>query len=223
MFAQLDATSALLKRNPYSLISQEFPNSPKSILVKGIPLTGIDSALANREVDLVVRLYSGKSDRDWTKLGIERGSTTASGIININAAGKGERPAIGGDYASDWQVNRDPILASAETFLPFASAYSLKGAELLNELPEHSAKKIRMLCSDGYFTQAFLDQLRQAAQSVGTEIEFVMVPSKEWFASFEDPKAHEKGGLSARDLCRVRALPSGAASLPDWTVCHASH
>ena len=191
--ASQDAKSVLLKRNPHSLISQRFPNSPKAILVKGIPLTGIDQALADHEIDLVVRLYSGQSERNWSQFDIQRRSTTASGIINLNGAGKGPYPAIGRDLMEAiWKINRDPILAPAETFLPFAASYGLKDQELLSELPEHSAKKIRLLCSQGYFTQPFLDQLQKAARSVGTEFEYVFLPSSQWFAAFDDPKAGDK-------------------------------
>jgi hypothetical protein len=106
---------------------------------------------------------------------------------------KGPYPAVGRDLLEAiWKINHDPTLTSAKTFLPFAASYGLQGSELLNELPEHSAKKIRLLCSEGYFTKPFLDQLQTAAQSVGTTFEYVFLPSKAWFAAFDDPKAGEK-------------------------------
>ncbi len=192
--ASHDENSALLKRNEHSLISQWFPNSPRSIRIKKVALSDIDNALLNRDVDLVVRLYSGARDVDWKKNGIERRTTTASGIVHLYGMGKAEHPPIGKDFINAaWKINRDPVLASAESFLPFATAsYGLRSSELTQELPEHTAKKLKVFCPEGYFTKSLLDQLQQAARSVGTEIEYVFAPSSDWFASIDDPRAHEK-------------------------------
>ena len=191
--ASIDKESALLKRNPYSLISQQFPDSPRSIRVKRIPPAQADEALLKHELDLVVRLHSGQSDLDWVKQGIHTRSTTTSGIVHLFGLGKAERPPVGRDFIEAvWKSNQDPVLSAADSFLPFAANYGLKKSELLSELPEHTAKKLRFFCPEAFFTQALLNQIKEAGRSVGTEIEFYFGPFSEWFAAIDDPKATAK-------------------------------
>jgi len=108
--------------------------------------------------------------------------------------GKTQHPLVGRDFMdAAWKTNKDTVLTPAESYLPFSSAtYALLPGELLNELPDHTAKKLRIFCPEGYFTRPLLDQLQQAARSVGSEIEYSFAPSPEWFASADDPNANEK-------------------------------
>lgn len=191
--ASFDENSALLKRNEYSPISKQFSNSPRAIRVKRVPLAKIDDALKNREIDLAIRLHNALGEQDWKKSGIETRSTTPSGIVHFFGLNSKTRPSIGRDFVeAAWSLNQDPVLTPAKSFLPFETNYGLKDGELLASLPATTARKIRVFCPEGYFTQAFLDQLQRVAHSVGSEIEYHFAPSPDWFKAFEDPKSGEK-------------------------------
>ena len=191
--ANTDDNSVLLKRNGYSLINQQFPNSPRSIRIKGISAAGIENALLKKDLDLAIRLHSGQSELDWGKHEIQTRSTTTSGIVHLFGLGKSNRAPIGQDFVkAAWKQNQDPALSTAESFLPFATNYGLHGSELLAELPPHTAKKLRFLCPEGFFKKSLLDQLQSAARNVGTEIEYSFAPFAQWFAMIDDPKANEK-------------------------------
>jgi hypothetical protein len=184
---------ALLKRNEYSPISKQFPNSPRAIRIKPIPLSGLEDALINRDVDLAVRLHNALGGRDWKKYGIETRSTTASGMVYFFGLAPQDRPAIGRDFVETaWKINEDPVLTPAKSYLPFDTGYGLKGDELIEQLPLATAKKLKIFCPNGFYSKAFLDQLQRAAHAVGSELEFHFAPAPEWFAAFADPKAAEK-------------------------------
>lgn len=185
--------SALLIRNEYSPISAEFKNSPRSIRLKRMPLAQTDSALIEKNVDLVIRPYRPLGEKDWQSLGIKSYSTTKSSIIYLFGLGAGARPQVGADFIKElWQGNQDPVLSNSDSFLPFVSSYGLKAGELLSELPKTTATKLRLLTPEGYFTEAFLNQIKAAALKVGTTLEINFAKAPEFFAAFDDPKITEK-------------------------------
>ncbi|MEK6773499.1 MAG: ABC transporter substrate-binding protein [Bdellovibrionota bacterium] len=184
---------ALLKRNEFSPISQKFMNSPRIIKIKRIPNTDLTKAMMSKDVDLLIKQYSPYSETDWEKSGVKTAATTPSSIIYLFGLGNKTRVDVGQDLLQAfWKSNIDKIITPAETFLPFAADYSLSKSEFLGELPAKSARKIRILCPDGFFSQKFLDQFKTAALSLGTEIEFSMAGMKEFFEAFGDLKATEK-------------------------------
>lgn len=192
-FAAHDDTQALLKRNERSLVSQEFPNSPRALRLKTTSLPNLDQALTNRDVDLAIRPYRPFGEREWEKDGIQVHSTTPSTMIYFYGTGTRERLPIGQDFIkAAWAMNHDPMITPADTYLPFAKDYGLSRGEFLSSLPEHTAPKLRILCPDGFFSNAFLNQLKAVARSVGTEIEFNPAPQAEWYKAFHDPAASEK-------------------------------
>ena len=184
---------AILKRNEFSPISQKFINSPRSIKIKRIPTADLNKAMISQDVDLIIKQYSPYSEADWEKLGIKAAATTPSSIIYLFGLGNQARVDIGQDLIQAfWKSNTDKVIIPADTFLPFAKDYSLNRTEFLHELPAKSAKKIRILCPDGFFSQKFLDQFKASALSVGTDVEFSMAGMKEFFETFGDLKATEK-------------------------------
>ncbi len=184
---------ALLKRNEFSPISKKFTNSPRAIKIKRIPTADLTKAMTTQDVDLVIKQYSPYSEADWEKSGIKTAATTPSSIIYLFGLGNKSRVDVGQDLLQAfWKSNTDKVITPAETFLPFAADYSLNKAEFLGELPATSAKKIRILCPDGFFSQKFLDQFKAAALSVGTDVKFSMAGMKEFFETFGDLKATEK-------------------------------
>ena len=45
---------------------------------------------------------------------------------------------------------------------------------------------------EGFFSDGLIDLIKSAGLSVQADLQFTFVPSKEWFAAFEDPKTKEK-------------------------------
>ena len=186
-------TSALLKRNEYSPLSREFPESPRTIRLLPVPLSGIDQALTDRQVDLIVRSYRPLGEPDWAARGVEYLATTPSKIIYLSGTGRGDRSPVGRDFVEGaWSENRDSGLTSADSFLPFAKTYGLSKQEFLTELPNATAKKLHLLCPNDFYYPGFLAQLQAIGRKVGTEIEYTFLPSKEWFKAFDDPSISDK-------------------------------
>ncbi len=184
---------ALLKRNSHSPISEKFPNSPRAIRIKRVPFADLNRAVLNKELDLVIKLYSPLGEPDWKKNGIDVTATTASSIIYLFGLGVGDRAPIGKDFIEAlWTMNTDKMISAGETFLPFANKYSLTRDEFLAAIPSRTNQKLRILCPDGFFSQNFLDQVSRSAQSVGTEIQYHFVDSNDFFKAFNDPKSSEK-------------------------------
>lgn len=185
--------SALLKRNEYSALSREFPNSPRSIRIVKVPLSGLNQALVDQKVDLAVRSYRPFAEENWRDKKIGVRSTTPSTIIYLYGTGLKSRKPLGRDFLeAAWAGNRDQGIIPADTYLPFAQNYGLKRDEFLSELPAKTAPKLRVLCPDGFFSGAFLEQLQTAARNAGSEIEYTLSGPAEWFAAFEDEKSAEK-------------------------------
>jgi hypothetical protein len=188
-------TFALLRRNEYSPVSKMFPDSPRSIRFQKIPLPEADNALLRGDVDLIVRGYSPLSERNWKEDGVEMHTTTSSIMIYLYGLGKdaSKRKNVGQDLLEAvWRLNKDRVISPADTFLPFGQSYNLTRQEYLSQLPEKTAGRLRLLCIDGLFPKAFLDQLQAAAKTIGTDLEYVYVPRQKWFAAFDDPSASEK-------------------------------
>lgn len=192
-FSNQDGVSALLERNEQSPVSAKFPDSPRSIRLFTIPAAKVNQALIDRTVDLVIRPYSPLGEPEWTQHGIEVHSTTSSNIFYLFGLGTGDRPAMGRDFIEAlWSTNQDSKIVPAETFLPFSKQFGLSRAEFIASLPEHSAKKIRIFCPEGFFSESFLTQIKSAAVKTGIEIEFSFAPAAEWFKAFNDPESKKK-------------------------------
>jgi hypothetical protein len=185
--------SALLKRNPNSILSQQFPNSPKAIRLQIIPLGKLDASVLQNEVDVVLKFRKALGEREWKKDDIGVHTSSKATIIYLFGLGTGKRPPVGRDFISAlWRQQHDTDLASADTFLPFTQKHGLTSNEFLGELPEKTNPKLRILCPDGFFAEAFLNLLKDTARTVGSEIDFHFASAAEFFSTFNDPKATEK-------------------------------
>lgn len=187
------AETALLKRNESSLVSKNFPDSPRSIRLVPTPLTELDNALLGHKVNLVIKQYSPLGETDWEKQKLKARATSPSSIIHFYGAGQNDHPAIGQDLLQAlWAINRDPVIIPADTFLPFSIKYGLTREEFLHALPKKSAPKLRVLSPIGSFSNLFLEQIKAAGKSVGIDIQITPVSPDDFFAAFSDPKLHER-------------------------------
>lgn len=184
---------AVLKRNEFSPITRKFPNSPRLIRLIRIPMAGLDDAMMRGDVDLVVRSYRPMGEPNWQEANVEVKASTPSTVIYLHGLGTGERPAIGKDLVEGlWKARTDKTLSDAGTFLPFKGPYDLSRDQFLAALPAKTAGHIKILCPEGFFSEAFLSQIRDVGAPVGAKIEFFFAPAKEWLATFDDPTASSR-------------------------------
>ena len=184
-----DEDSALLKRNEENQISKEFPNSPRSIRIKRVPVSKMDYASINKDIDLAIKMHTPLGERDWRKDGLGVYATTPSSIIYFFGLGQKDRPAVGADLLQAlWKNNKDSVLSSSASFLPYSSVYGLSEREFLKALGPKTAKKLRVLYPEGFFPAAFLEQIQKAAQSIGSEIVFSPLAAKDFMAAFTSEK-----------------------------------
>jgi hypothetical protein len=182
-----------LNRNEYSPISEKFTYSPRSIVVRKIPLSGVDQALTDGSVDLVVRSYRPLGEPDWRKRNVNERLSTASTIFYLHGTGTGGRLPVGRRFIeAAWAGNGDQIIEPAKSFLPFTSDYGLKADEFLSQLPAESAAKIRILCLESYFSEGFLAQLQKAAHQADSELLYSFAKPAEYVAAIDDPRSAEK-------------------------------
>jgi hypothetical protein len=184
---------ARLRRNPNSILSQNFPNAPRAIRLQMIPSAKLDESVLQNDVDVVLKFRKALGEREWSKSDIGVHTSAKATIIYLFGLGVGSRPPVGRDFISAlWRQQHDADLAPAETFLPFTQKYGLTSNEFLSELPEKTNSKLRILCPDGFFADAFLSLLKDTARAVGSEIEFHYATQTEFFSAFNDPKVSEK-------------------------------
>ncbi|HMN68521.1 MAG TPA: ABC transporter substrate-binding protein [Bdellovibrionales bacterium] len=189
----IEAESALLLRNPHAVLSQKFPESPKSIRLVKVALPALNQALKDKKVDLAVRSYRPFGEESWSVHGVSVRSTTPSTIIYLYGTGTKSHKPVGRDFIeSAWQNNKDERITPADTYLPFANKYGLTKEQFLKELPEKTAPVLRILAPEGFFAKEFLEQLQVAANDVGTTLKFHFGGPAEWFGAFRDESASEK-------------------------------
>lgn len=192
-FVKIENDSALLQRNIHSPISHKFPEAPLSIRLFLIPAAKLNQSLTEGKIDLTIRPYTPRGEPEWSKTDIKTQASTMANMFYLYGLGSGDRPAIGRDFVEAlWSANPDDKITAAESFLPFAKKFGLRRDEFLEQLPEKSARTVRIFCPEGFFAEAFLTQIKNAATSVGMNIEFSFAPAMEWFKAFEDPNAAEK-------------------------------
>ncbi len=191
--SQVDANEALLMKNKYSTMSEEFPSSPKVIRIKRIPLAETDQALASAQVDLVIRSHRPFADQPQDR-SVRTHLTPRSTILHFFGTGKtANRAAIGQDLIqSIWQIKEGENLVSAETFLPFAKNYGLERKEFLAELPEKSDKNIKVVAPRGFLTANFKNRILEAAKKVGVQLDLEEIDPAVWINLSSDEKASEK-------------------------------
>lgn len=185
-----DKGSALLKRNTYSPLLAQFPQAPDSIRLKVVPRASMDEAVANGQLDVAIRDYKPFAEKSASTSAVESEATSPMTMIYLFGVGPKPRSALGSDFLDDlWQSNLDPVLRPAETFLPFQGKASLSKAEFIGEMPKRSAKRIRILCLEGFFSKRFLNRIAATGRRVGINVEFVYANREDWFKAFEDESA----------------------------------
>lgn len=183
----------LLERNEQSQISKKFPNSPRKIELITIPLADAEKAMLQGELDLVLRSHNPFGEPDLFKTNISVHKTAPATIIYFHSVHHDKTmKLIGQDFMNALWGQRADEAIPAETFLPFASKYSLSKGEFLSHLPQKSAKLIRIGKPWNFYSDAFIQRLSDSAKQIGVDLQIVDMTPAEWSAAFEDPKVSSK-------------------------------
>jgi len=186
-------SEAVLKRNENSPVIQSHPNAPLQLRLLTMPLSQVENAFADKKLDLAIKMYSPMTKNSWAAKSIATSYTMPSSIIYLFGTGTGDRAPIGKDLMTAlWGNIPDPKLSSTETFLPFTASYGLDRKQYLAELPDKTAKTLRVMVPAGFFAPEFLEHIASQSKSVGTSIQFLPTAQAEFFATFSDPTANQK-------------------------------
>lgn len=182
----------VVERNENSLISQKFSQSPKKIELLSLPIGDAEKLLQEGKIDIVLRSHNPfgeKQVNDHVKIY----KTAPSTIIYFHSIHNDKSiQMIGQDFIKAlWAKNADEAIP-AETFLPFATAYSLKKDDFLNQLPTRSKQTIRIGKPWSFYSDSFISLLVQTAKEIDVNLEMVELTPKEWAEAFEDKNADKK-------------------------------
>lgn len=188
-------TGFFLKRNEQSLISKNFPNSPRKIVIPIYkPSLEADDRIANGDLDLLIRSHRPFGEKNWESFDVEVQSSSPSTLIFLHGTNPNESAVkIGRDLLTAiWERNQIKDLIPATTFLPFDESYRLEETVFLNELSPATSPYIRIAVPHTYFASGFLDFLKESAKSIGTEIEYIVLNPYDYFKALQDREAHLK-------------------------------
>lgn len=184
----------LIERNENSLVSQKFPNSPKKIELISMPIIDAENELRNGSgIDLVLRSHNPFAEKNGGVNKIQAHKTAPCVIVYFYSVHHNQSiKLVGQDFMRElWKKQADEAIA-ADTFLPFASNYSLKTDEYLMELPAKSAKTIRIAKPWNYYSDDFIQLLIDTAKNIDVDLKIVEMSSTEWLDAFKNPKASQK-------------------------------
>lgn len=170
----------VLERNPFSLIQNHFPKSPKTILVKSMERDELEDAVAGGTQDVFIGDYIPFNLHDWEKIGKGVHFTTPSSIIYFYGLNSDKK--IGRDLLKKLAEIPDTRISKASTFLPFAPQMALSEAEVNEALPEKTSRKIRVAVPGFYLRDQTIDFIAGAAKDLGIDLELVKVPKAELMA-----------------------------------------
>lgn len=188
---QLDS-GFLIERNDYSLISQKFSKSPKSIELLSIPIGEAEKLLKDKKIDLVLRSHNPFGEIELQD-NFKVYKTAPSTIIYFHSVHNNKSvQIIGQDFMNAlWKYKTDEAIP-ADTFLPFAAAYSINRKDFLKQMPEKSQKTVRIGKPWTFYSEKFINLLEATANEIGSKLEIIDLTPKDWSEAFEDKEAHKK-------------------------------
>lgn len=186
---KIDETGFQLTRNEENPISQDFPDSPKSIQIKTMPADKAMGELEHGGVDVVIRSHNPYDSISLEKMGVDVFRSAPATLIYLHGAGKLAKHLVPREYLEKiWDSNTDQGIVAADNFLPFDPGMSLTKNEFLKELPpisELKNKKIKIGVPWTYLSKGFYDFLSKSGQECGVNIEIVQLTREEWFQALE--------------------------------------
>lgn len=182
----------VIERNENSLVSQKFLNSPKQIELLSLPIGEAENLLQDKKIDLVLRSHNPFGEKQINSH-VKVHKTAPSTIIYFHSVHNNKSvQLIGQDFIKAlWNKKADEAIP-ADTFLPFAAAYSIKREAFLEELPQRSQKTIRIGKPWTFYSEEFVKLLTTTANEVGINLEMVELSPKKWADAFEDKEAYKK-------------------------------
>lgn len=184
----------VLRRNPLSLISKEFPDSPERIEIPLDDLAVCEEKMVKGDLDVFVKDPLPKGERDWRKIGVEVLKSSPSTLIYFSSVAPNEQQQkVAFEVLNEiWEDSPFEDLLPATSLLPFEKAYKLEVESIKNELPAKTATQIRLGIPHTYFQKEFLDYLTSTFKKFGSDLQLVVLSREEYPKMFEDPKAFER-------------------------------
>lgn len=187
-------TKFVLKRNPLSLVSKEFPDSPERIEVPLDDLATCEEKMVQGELDVFVKDPLPTGERDWKAIGVEVLKSSPSTLIYFSGVMPTEQQQkVAFKVLEDiWKNSPFEDLVPATSLLPFEKAYKLDVESIQNDLTAETSKVIRLGVPFTYFQKEFLDHLTSSFKKFGSELQLVVLSREEYPTMFDNPKAIER-------------------------------
>lgn len=169
----------ILNRNSNSVLQNEFPSSPKKIIIKSMERSEIEKALVDGRSDIFIGDFIPYNDYDWEQMKVGVHYTTPSSIIyffGLNTLNK-----IGRDVLDIFATVPEKRLMRASTFLPFAPGVALTPDDFSEALPLKSSPVLKVAAPGFYFKDKTLEFLKDAAQKIGVKLEITKIERAEYF------------------------------------------
>lgn len=184
-------TKFLLKRNPLSLVSKEYSESPERIEVPLDSLDICEEKMAKGELDVFVKDPLPTGERDWNAIGVEVLKSSPSTLIYFSGVSPTEQQQkVAFEVLKDlWGKSPFEDLLPATSLLPFEKAYKLDVESIENELPPKTAKVIRLGIPFTYFQKEFLDHLTKTFKKFGSDLQLVVLSREEYPTMFDNHDA----------------------------------
>lgn len=181
----------VLKRNAYSPISAEFPDSPEKIEVSLDSLEASENQMVSGDLDVFVKDPLPKGEKDWQALGVEVLKSSPSTLIYFSGVSPTEQQQkVAFNVLQEiWKTSPFEDLLPATSLLPFEKAYKLDVESIKNELPLKSSPVIRLGVPFTYFQKEFLEHIVSSFKKFGTDIQLVVLSKEEYPQMFENPEA----------------------------------
>lgn len=186
----MDSGAAHLVRNEQSPVSKEFSYSPRKIDLAVAKLNIAEERFKKGKIDILFKSHNPCGEEDWTQGEFSRIASSLSTLIYLYGTSTKGAEKIGRDFMEAlWDGNPDKEVVAAQKFLPFAGDFGIGVKEFLENLPEKTAKNIRIAVPWTYLSDGFLNLLTETGKKVGAEIEIMRLPREDWIRAFDDEAA----------------------------------
>lgn len=186
---QIDEAGFKLNRNEMNPISQNFPDSPKTILIKTMAADKVLKELESDNLDLVIRSHNPYDFTSLEQLGVDVFKSAPATLVYLHATGKDAKHLIPKEFLQKlWDNNIDTGIVPADNFLPFDPGLSLTRSEFLKELPQVSELKnkiVKIGVPWTYLSKGFYDFINHAGKECGIDVEIIELSREEWFSALE--------------------------------------
>lgn len=188
------ALKFVLKRNPLSLISKEFPDSPERIEIPLEDLALCEEKMLNGDLDIFMKNPLPTGEKNWRAHGIEVLKSSPSTLIYFSGVSPtAQQQKVAFQVLQEiWKSSPFEDLLPATSLLPFEKAYRLDVESIQNQLPSETSKVIRLGVPFTYFQKEFLDHLTTTFKKFGSDLQLVVLSREDYPKMFDNPDANKR-------------------------------